>query len=137
MCIRDRGYTLGSQADIRYEAARQGWLTGYPNFNQSFSQMHSSKFKASAQLIPMKGLIIDFNADRDYMENRLENFKVTDKTYVPRNSNVFGNFGMSTILLRTAFNPSRGSESSNFENFRAFRPQIAEILVENTAFEGL
>ena len=131
------GYTLGSQADIRYEAARQGWLTGYPNFNQSFSQMHSSKFKATAQLIPMKGLIIDFNADRDYMENRLENFKVTDQTYVPRNSNVFGNFGMSTILLRTAFNPSRGSESSNFENFRAYRPQIAERLVENTAFEGL
>ena len=26
------GYTLGSQADIRYEAARQGWITGFPNF---------------------------------------------------------------------------------------------------------
>ena len=92
------GYTLGSQADIRYEAARQGWLTGFPNFNQSFSQMHSSKLKATAQLIPMKGLIVDFNADRDYMESRLENFKVTDQTYIPRNSNVYGNFGMSTIL---------------------------------------
>ena len=131
------GYTLGSQADIRYEAARQGWLTGFPNFNQSFSQMHSSKFKASAQLIPMKGLIIDFNADRDYMENRLENFKVEDQSYVPRNSNVFGNFGMSTILLRTAFNTSRGSISSNFENFRSSRLKIAERLVQNTPFEGM
>jgi cell surface protein SprA len=131
------GYTLGSQADIRYEAARQGWLTGFPNFNQSFSQMHSSKFKASAQLIPMKGLIIDFNADRDFMENRLENFKVEDQSYVPRNSNVFGNFGMSTILLRTAFNPARGSESSNFENFRSYRLKIAERLVQNTPFEGM
>ncbi|MEK9613508.1 MAG: cell surface protein SprA, partial [Flavobacteriaceae bacterium] len=59
------GYTLGSQADIRYEAARQGWLTAFPNFNQSFSQLHSSKFKATAQVVPFKGVIIDFNADRD------------------------------------------------------------------------
>ena len=131
------GYTLGSQADIRYEAARQGWLTGFPNFNQSFSQMHSSKFKATAQLIPMKGLIVDFNADRDYMESRLENFKVTDQTYIPRNSNVYGNFGMSTILIKTAFNPSRGSKSSNFENFRNYRLQIAERLVQDTFFEDL
>lgn len=131
------GYTLGSQADIRYEAARQGWLTGFPNFNQSFSQMHTSKFKATAQLIPMKGLIVDFNADRDYMESRLENFNVTDQTYIPRNSNVFGNFGISTILLKTAFNPSRGAESSNFENFRAYRQQIAERLVQDTSFDGL
>ena len=29
------GYTLGSQAEIRYEVARQRWLTGLPNFNQS------------------------------------------------------------------------------------------------------
>ena len=131
------GYTLGSQADIRFEAARQGWLTGFPNFNQSFSQMHSSKFKATAQLIPIKGLIIDFNADRDYMENRLENFKVTNQTYIPRNSNVFGNFGMSTILIKTAFNFSRGEESSNFENFRAYRSKIAERLVQNSSFDGL
>jgi len=131
------GYTLGSQADIRYEAARQGWLTGFPNFNQSFSQMHSSKFKANAQLIPMKGLIIDFSADRDYMQNRLENFKVEEQTYIPRNSNVFGNFGTSTILLKTAFNRARGTQSSNFENFRAYRQPIAARLVQNTPFEGL
>ena len=131
------GYTLGSQADIRYEAARQGWLTGYPNFNQSFTQMQSSKFKATAQVVPLKGLIIDFNAEREYMENRMENFKVSEGGYVPRNSNTFGNFGMSTILLRTAFNPSRGSMSTNFENFRAYRLQIAERLVQNTTLENL
>ncbi len=131
------GYTLGSQADIRYEAARQGWLTGYPSFNQSFTQMHSSKFKATAQVVPLKGLIIDFNAERDYMENRMENFRVSDQNYIPRNSNVFGNFGMSTILLRTSFKPSRGAMNSNFENFRSFRFQIAERLAQNTTLANL
>ena len=131
------GYTLGSQADIRYEAARQGWLTGFPNFNQSFSQIHSSKFKASAQVVPMKGLIVDFNAERDYSENRIENFKVEDQSYLPQNSNVFGNFGMSTILLGTTFNFSQGSISNNFETFRQNRKVISNRLVENTIFENL
>ena len=127
-------YTLGGQADIRFEAARQGWLTGFPNFNQSFTRMRSSKFKASAQLIPMKGLIIDFSADRDYMENQIENFKVTDLTYIPRNSNIFGNFGSSTLLLRTAFNKTSGEQSTVFENFRNYRLPIAQRLASNTDF---
>ena len=131
------GYTFGSQADIRYEVARQGWLTGYPNFNQPFTSLHSSKFKASAQLVPFKNLIIDFNAERDYSENRLENFRVEDQDYLPQNSSLFGNFGMSTILIQTAFNPSRGSVSSNFENFRANREVIARRLVKETSFENL
>ena len=131
------GYTFGSQADIRYEVARQGWLSGYPNFNQQFTSLHSSKFKASAQLVPFKNLIIDFNAERDYSENRLENFRVEDQDYLPQNSSLFGNFGMSTILIQTAFNPSRGSVSSNFENFRANREVIARRLVKETSFENL
>jgi cell surface protein SprA len=131
------GYTFGSQADIRYEVARQGWLSGYPNFNQPFTSLHSSKFKASAQLVPFKNLIIDFNAERDYSENRLENFRVEDQDYLPQNSSLFGNFGMSTILIQTAFNPSRGSVSSNFENFRANREVIARRLVKETSFENL
>jgi cell surface protein SprA len=130
------GYTLGSQADIRYEAARQGWLTTFPNFNQSFSQLHSSKFKATAQVVPLKGLIIDFNADRNYSASRLENFGVENDQYIPRNSNVFGNFGISTLLLRSAFNQSKGAASINFENFRDYRKIIANRLVKNTAFEG-
>ncbi|MEK9613509.1 MAG: cell surface protein SprA, partial [Flavobacteriaceae bacterium] len=60
-----------------------------------------------------------------------------DNQYIPRNSNIFGNFGVSTLLLRTAFNPSRGSTSENFENFRAYRKIIANRLVKNTAFEEL
>ena len=131
------GYTFGSQADVRYEAARQGWLTGYPNFNQPFTQVHSSKFKASAQVVPFKGLIIDLNAERDYSENTLENFKVESQNYIPQNASLFGNFGMSTILIQTAFNNSRGSSSSNFEKFRDARKIIAKRLVQNSSFEAL
>ena len=108
------GYTLGSQADIRYEVARQGWLTGFPNFNQLYTQLRSSKFKISAQVVPLKGLLIDFNAERDFTENQLENFRVEDQDYLPQNTSILGNFGMSTVLLKTAFNQSKSSESTNF-----------------------
>ena len=48
------GYTLGSQADIRYESARQGWLTGFPNFNQPFTKIHNNRLTVSAQWTPYK-----------------------------------------------------------------------------------
>ena len=131
------GYTLGSQADIRYEAARQGWLTKFPNFNQLYTQLRSSKFKISAQLVPLKGLIIDFNADRDFTENQMENFRIEDQDYMPQNSNILGNFGMSTVLLKTTYNSSKSTISQNFERFREFRKIIAGRLVENTIFSDL
>ena len=131
------GYTFGSQADVRYEAARQGWLTGFPSFNQLFSQLRSNKFKATAQVVPFNGLIIDFNAERDFTENKLENFKVENQEYLPQNSNILGNFGMSTVLLKTAFNPTQGTVSSNFEKFREYRSIIARRLADTSAFSDL
>ena len=128
------GYTFGSQADIRYEAARQGWITGFPNFNQSFTRLHTSHFKSTAQVVPLKGLIIDLNAERDYSENLIENFSVENLEYTPRNSGVFGNFGISTVLVQTAFNNSRGSVSENFQKFREYRKTLAERLAQNRAF---
>ena len=131
------GYTLGSQADVRYEAARQGWLTGFSNFNQLFTRLESNKFKATAQIVPLSGLIIDFNAERDFTENQLENFKVEDQTYLPQNTNILGNFGMSTILIKTAFSPAQGSVSSNFEKFREYRSIVARRLSEESDFSDL
>src|SRR6056300_901504 len=131
------GYTFGSQAHVRYEAARQGWLTGFPNFNQLFSQLRSNKFKATAQVVPFNGLIIDFNAERDFTENKLENFKVENQEYLPQNSNILGNFGMSTVLLKTAFNPTQGTVSSNFEKFREYRSIIAKRLADASVFSDL
>ena len=131
------GYTLGSQADVRYEAARQGWLTGFPNFNQMFTQLRSNKFKATAQLVPLNDLIIEFNAERDFTENKLENFGVENLEYIPKNSSILGNFGMSTILVKTAFNFSIDSENLNFEKFRKNRIIIAKRLSEKSSFSSL
>ena len=131
------GYTLGSQADVRYEAAKQGWLTDFPNFNQMFTQLRSNRFKATAQVLPLNGLILDFNAERDFTENKLENFSVDNLEYIPKNSSILGNFGMSTILIKTAFNFSKDSENLNFEKFRSNRIIIAKRLSQKNIFPFL
>ncbi len=129
------GYTLGSQADIRYEAARQGWLTAFPNFNQSFTQLRSNRFKSTAQVVPFEGLIIDINAERDFAENVMENFSIQNQEYFPRNSNRYGNFGMSTVLVQTAFKNGRGITHENFEDFRNNRLILAQRLAENSSID--
>ena len=121
-------FTFGSQADVRYEAAKQGWLTDFPNFNQPFTQVHNSQLNLSGQLDFGKGLLIDLNAERNFSESITENFNVVNQEYVPLNTNVFGNFGTSTVLIKTAFRRSRGQASPYFDAFRTNRLTIAERL---------
>ena len=59
-------------------------LTGFPNFNQLFTQLRSNKFLATAQMVPFKGLIIDLNAERDFAENKIENFSINNSQYYPK-----------------------------------------------------
>ena len=122
------GFTLGSQADVRYEAARQGWLTTFPNFNQAFTQLHNSKLNINGQLDFGKGLIIDINAERNYSENSAENYAIENGEYQPLNQNVFGNFGISTLLIKTAFDRTKGEENKYFDLFRNYRRDIAQRL---------
>ena len=113
---------------MRYEAAKQGWLTDFPNFNQPFTQVHNSQLNLTGQLDFGKGLIIDLNAERNFSESITENFNVVNQEYVPLNTNVFGNFGISTLLIKTAFKRSSGEASPYFDQFRTYRQTIAERL---------
>ena len=123
-------FTLGSQADIRYEAAKRGWLTGFPDFNQSFTRVHNAKLNLSAQIIPTADLVIDLTAERTLSENLLENFRVENQEYQPLNSTINGNFGMSTILIKTAFNRLRGVTNPGFDVFRANRFIVAQRMAQ-------
>ena len=122
------GFTFGSQADVRYEAAKRGWLTDFPNFNQPFTQVHSSQFNLTGQLDFGKGLIIDLSAERDFSKNIAENFNVVNQEYLPLNTNEFGNFGISTVLIKTAFSRSQNALNPHFSTFRSNRLIIAQRL---------
>ena len=121
-------FTFGSQADIRYEVARNGFLTDFPDFNQQFTQVHNRQLKVTGQLDFGKGFLIDLTAERNFSENLSENFAVINGSYVPLNPNSYGNFGISTLLIRTAFNRPSGSFNPNFEKFRTHRLVVAQRL---------
>ena len=37
-------FVFWSQSDIRFEAAKNGWLTDFPSFNEQYSRVHNTKF---------------------------------------------------------------------------------------------
>jgi cell surface protein SprA len=127
------GFVLGSQDDIRYEAAKNGWLTTYPEFNQNFTQVKNKllNFTANVDLFP--DFKIDLSADRAYSENFSEQFTVDptlDQPYQSLSPYTFGNFAISTMMLASAFKASDENGSSAFDDFRANRIIIAERLAE-------
>lgn len=126
------GFVFGNQADVRYEAARKGWLTTFPEFNQQFMQRDATQLNFSANAEPVNGLTIDITADRQYSDSYTENFTVTnngtDLAYNVQTPNVYGDFSISTIMLKTAFSASDEQNSKTFDEFRQNRLIIAQRL---------
>ena len=127
-------FALGSQSDIRYEAAKRGWLTQFPSFNGQFTQVHNTEFSYSAEVSLLEGLQLDINGNRRLSENLGENFIVTDDTYNALNPNTFGNFEVSTILINTAFG-SGGVDDQTFEDLKNNRLIVAQRLANDRGLD--
>lgn len=126
------GFVFGSQADVRYEAAKNGWLTDYQSFNQNFTQVTSRTLDLTANVDLFPDFKIDLNANRSYLDNFSEQYDVSgDGTYNPRSPYNFGNFSISTMMIGTAFGRSDENFSAAFDQFRENRLIIANRLAES------
>ena len=127
------GFIFGSQADIRQESASSGWLTKYQDFNQNFTQVTSRTLNFTSNLDLFPDFKIDINADRTYVKNYSEQYDVDPTTlqYNSRSPYTFGNYSISTILIKTAFSASNQDFSASFEDFRNNRLIVANRLAEN------
>lgn len=126
------GFVLGSQSDIRYEAAKSGYLTTFQEFNQNFTQVKNRQLNFTAQMELFKDFKIDLSADRTLSKNFSEQYDVSfDGIYNPRSPYDFGNYNISTILIKTAFSQSDENISKAFQDFRNNRIVIANRLAEN------
>ena len=124
------GFVFGSQDDVRFEAAKNGWLTNYPEFNQNFTQVTNKSLNLTANIDLFPDFKIDLIADRTYAENFSEQFDVSAGIYNSRSPYNTGNFAISTIMLKTAFKSSDINESSAFDDFRGNRIIVANRLAE-------
>ena len=132
------GYTFGSQRDITRLAARNGWLTIFPDFNQQYTQNQATTLDYTANLEPMRDLKIDIVGRRTFLSNSAQNFTGIDTTgdglsneYDEQLTNSFGSFEISTILFGTAFSKSDEITSETFDAFRENRLIIARRLATN------
>lgn len=128
------GYTFGSQSDVRELAARNGWLTAFPDFNQQYTTNQTKQLDLSANLVPFNDFKIDLVGFRTYAENYTENYKVENGEYFSLTPNTYGNFSISAFTLPTAFGKSDETGSEAFEDFRNNRLAIARRLaIQNGA----
>ncbi|NNM17154.1 MAG: cell surface protein SprA [Croceitalea sp.] len=131
------GFVFGSQRDVRFEAARKGWLTQFDGFNSQFLQNSSKQLSITATAQPTQELTIDLTADRQISNSFQENFEVIpdlttgELMYNQLLGNNFGNFSISTMMIGTAFNKSDEFDSASFEEFKANRLIIANRIVSD------
>ncbi|WP_422862181.1 cell surface protein SprA [Flagellimonas sp. W118] len=129
------GFVFGSQADIRFQAARNGWLTTFSEFNSQFMQNVNRQLNITATAQPTQDLTIDFTADRQFSSSLQENFEIDitdlDEPYKSLTPNTYGNFSISTVMIGTVFNKSDEFDSKTFEQFKENRITIANRLVSD------
>jgi len=131
------GFVFGDQKDVRYEIAKNGWLTGFSNFNQQYQKIYNSKFDLSAEIELFKNLRIDLNANRTYSNNYSENYSVINNQYNAMNGNFYGNFSISSNMLRRSFSKKSVDVSEDFENLRNIRLDIANRLISTKGLDNI
>ncbi len=100
----DIPYVLGwDEENIRYELARRGWLTAYPDLNEPYRHTLDEKIDIGTNFSPFRGLKIDVKAMRMKTRNRNETFQVNNGQYQPLVPTVEGNFSVSYFMMPTAF----------------------------------
>jgi cell surface protein SprA len=123
------GFVFGAQDDIRFEAAKRGWLTAYPEFNQNYTQVVTKTLEMTANMDLFPDFKIDWTANRTYADNFSEQYDVSaNGDYNSRSPYTTGNFSISTIMLKTSFKASDEVESQPFQDFRENRIIIAHRL---------
>lgn len=127
------GFVFGSQADVRFDAARNGWLTTFPEFNEQFIKRTNTQLNITATAQPVQDLTIDLVADRQYSSSLQENYKVESGEYIPQTPNTYGNFSISTVMIGTVFGKSDENGSPNFDTFKDNRIIIANRVQEDRA----
>ena len=122
-------YALGWDDDkIRYEAAKRGWLTQYPDFNQPYINNYSEEISYQGTIKPIKTLSITFKGQMSYMENLNEQFNAVGNQYNALIPTTLGNYSISTILTKTAFEEITDKNSPAFNRMLNNRLNIAQKL---------
>jgi cell surface protein SprA len=127
------GYILGRQPDTGWlnAKARQGLLSRDTTFNLLYQQKFEQKLSITAQLEPIRDLIISLNLDKSYTKDYSELFKDTtgQSGFSHLSPLAGGGFSVSYISFKTLFNKfNPNAVSTTFQTFQNNRLIISKRL---------
>jgi len=127
------GFVFGSQKDIRWKAASQGWITSDTMMNNPYITKFNKNFTYRIKIEPFKDFRIELTGNQTESMTHREFFKAAVNgeflSYNPVNS---GSFSSSIGTWRTAFEPfSEDNVSAAFMKMKENRLEIAQRLQHN------
>jgi len=127
------GFVFGSQADLRYEAVAQGWLTTDTLLNTAYITKYTQQISFRGSIEPVPDFKVEITADRTYSLNHQEYFKADAngqfKSFSPVEQ---GSFNISFFSWPTAWAKDNDKdESPNFIQLKDNRLTIAERLARS------
>ena len=132
-------FVFGSQNDIRYRAASDGWLTGDTTLNTLYKTNFSSNLTLRSTVEPIKQFRIELTANKSKSLNSQEYFRAGNNgKFTSFSPTETGGFSISIISWSTAFlKDDEQYSSKTFAKFRNYRNEIAKRLAaENPDFNG-
>lgn len=116
--------------NIAWKAANNGWLTRDTSFNSPVVLTHNENLNFRTSVEPVPGFRIEISANRTYSRNHNETFRANlQGQYQSFSPITTGNFSISVISLKTAFEgKNRAERSDAFETFKRNRLIIARRL---------
>ena len=138
------GFVLGSQdAEIRFKAAENGWLTKEKELTNPFTQTLTRAFSARANIDPSTDLKIQLDVKKDVTDAYQEIFRYAPDDigadpitgFASLNPSRIGSYKVSTITIGTAFNSSNDDLSS--EIFHQFEKNLITIRERFQTITGL
>lgn len=123
-------FIVGSQADIRPKAVKNGWLTTDTNLTSQYIQTHRADFTASVALEPLKNFRASVDFNRSEASTFQENFRAVSSGGFEHLSPVTsGTYSISYLMWNTTFNKDRKDNSNPiFDQFEQNRFTISERL---------
>ncbi|MCY3998165.1 MAG: cell surface protein SprA [Flavobacteriaceae bacterium] len=123
-------FSMGGQSDIRFEAAKKGWLTELPQISLNFEQHHRSTFDVSTDFNPSPNILIQLSASRSYSSKVVEDYRVQQGQYQSAFSNRMGSFEISRVFLKSIFRNLTVQDDSQVQKFNESKTAIAQGLAE-------
>ncbi|MES2005452.1 MAG: cell surface protein SprA [Bacteroidota bacterium] len=136
-------YVFGKQPDSNWlnKQAAKGLITRDSTFNFLFRQSFEQRFSITAQLEPIRELIIDINLDKTFTKDYSELYKDTTGNSGLHHLNPLasGGFSVSYIAFNTLFGQQNPNEiSETFKTFQNNRQVISKRVAElNPYWQGL